>query len=115
MLRQCDGLDGVLDGILTEPDACKFRPEELLCEKGRSQSECLTLAQVETLRKIYEPLYGPNGEFLISDFTSGAELSWLSQRLLSGQPFDYTEVRTHISSENMLRSLPYFNYSCRNG
>lgn len=97
VLRQCDGLDGVRDGIITEPDACEFRPEELLCAKGRSSSGCLTLAQVEALRKIYEPLYGPNGEFLISGFTPGAELSWLAQgALFSGKPFAYTEVRRRI-------------------
>lgn len=108
VLRQCDGLDGVQDGIITEPDACEFRPEELLCAESHSLSDCLTLKQVEMLRKIYEPLYGPNGEFLISGFTPGAELSWLSQRLFSGEPFDYTNVRirfvSFIDSQGVLTS-----------
>ncbi|KAJ7288945.1 tannase and feruloyl esterase-domain-containing protein [Mycena rebaudengoi] len=29
VLSQCDTLDGVRDGIITEPDACNFRPEVL--------------------------------------------------------------------------------------
>ncbi|KAJ7695359.1 tannase and feruloyl esterase-domain-containing protein [Mycena rosella] len=30
ILHQCNGIDGVVDGIITEPDACKFRPEVLM-------------------------------------------------------------------------------------
>ncbi len=30
VLRQCDGKDGLVDGIITEPDDCDFRPEALL-------------------------------------------------------------------------------------
>lgn len=95
VLRQCDGLDGVKDGIITEPDACEFRPEELLCKNGRASSSCLSTEQVEALRKIYGPLYGPEGELLFPGFTLGAELSWAAQhRLFSGKVFPYTEVHS---------------------
>ncbi|KAJ6571670.1 tannase and feruloyl esterase [Mycena capillaripes] len=91
VMRQCDALDGVHDGIITEPDACDFRPEALLCnahtagahEEGagascRSCRACLTPPQVEALRKIYAPLYGPGSAFLYPRFDPGAE----------GSPFD---------------------------
>ena len=52
---------GVKDGVITDPDACEFRPETLICgEKG--SKNCLTALQVEALRKLYSPLYGLDGE-----------------------------------------------------
>ncbi|KAJ7152596.1 tannase and feruloyl esterase [Mycena crocata] len=69
ILSQCDGIDGVLDGIITDPDACDFNPETLLC---RGDSACLTLPQVDALRKIYSPLYR-NGTLLYPRYDPGAE------------------------------------------
>ncbi|KAI5122861.1 hypothetical protein M0805_003154 [Coniferiporia weirii] len=91
VLRQCDALDGVADGIISEPDACEFRPEELLCITDNA-SDCLTVTQVEALRNIYSPLYGPNNEILFPRFDPGAELSSLAQKVLfSGLPFLYSD------------------------
>ncbi len=36
VLRQCDGIDGLVDGIITEPDDCDFRPEALLLRGSRA-------------------------------------------------------------------------------
>ena len=74
VLEQCDELDGVIDGIITEPDACDFRPEELLCVDGGTE-DCLSAEQVEALRRLYSPLYGLKGEFLYPRYDPGAELS----------------------------------------
>ncbi|THH03328.1 hypothetical protein EW145_g6342 [Phellinidium pouzarii] len=87
MLRQCDAFDGVKDGIISEPDACEFRPEEIQCT-GRTTSDCLTIAQVVALRNIYSPLYGFNGELLFPRFDPGAALQ---MSLFSGAPFKYSD------------------------
>ncbi|KAJ7207215.1 tannase and feruloyl esterase [Mycena pura] len=81
IMRQCDALDGVVDGIITEPDACAFRPEALLCHNGDSK-KCLTSPQVEALRRIYAPLYG-DGDLIYPRFDPGAES--LGVRAFSGQ------------------------------
>jgi feruloyl esterase len=52
VLAQCDGLDGVKDGLIEDPRACRFNPRELLC-KGGDSDDCLTAAQTEALAKIY--------------------------------------------------------------
>jgi feruloyl esterase len=53
VLDACDALDGVKDGIITEPTHCPFEPKSLLC-KGRDAPHCLTAPQVEFLEKIYQ-------------------------------------------------------------
>nr|GAT47363.1 predicted protein [Mycena chlorophos] len=82
VLRQCDALDGVADGIITEPDSCDFRPESLLCYEGQPKGAfCLTVAQVDALRNIYAPMYGAGGKLISARFDPGAESSPLLGRL----------------------------------
>ncbi|KAJ7848054.1 tannase and feruloyl esterase [Mycena olivaceomarginata] len=72
ILQQCDALDGVIDGIITDPDACEFRPEALQCTSGKT-ANCLTPTQVDTLRNLYSLLYGLQGQLLYPRFPPGAE------------------------------------------
>src|SRR5262249_39742526 len=52
VLAACDNLDGVADGILSDPRACHWDPAELQC-KDSASPDCLTAAQVETVRRVY--------------------------------------------------------------
>jgi feruloyl esterase len=74
VLQQCDSIDGVLNGYITEPDACDFRPEAILCHPDAPLDPCLTLPQVEALRKIYSPLYGPGSQLLYPRYDPGTTL-----------------------------------------
>ena len=51
VLAACDALDGVKDGLLEDPRACRVDPGSLLCKAGDAPG-CLTEGQVATLRKI---------------------------------------------------------------
>ncbi|HEY4365404.1 MAG TPA: tannase/feruloyl esterase family alpha/beta hydrolase [Bryobacteraceae bacterium] len=53
VLAACDALDGIKDGILNDPRRCKFDPSALLCKNGDAP-DCLTAAQVDTAKKIYQ-------------------------------------------------------------
>jgi feruloyl esterase len=64
VLKQCDALDGVTDGLIEDPTRCKFDPGVVEC-KGADGPECLTAPQVAAARKIYAGLY------------PGSELGWL--------------------------------------
>ncbi|KAG6859933.1 hypothetical protein C0995_001776, partial [Termitomyces sp. Mi166 len=83
VLNQCDGLDGVEDGIITEPDECQFRPEAIVCSAGETTG-CITSAQIDALHEIYQPLFGRNGELLYSRYDPGAEADGNAQIFFSG-------------------------------
>ena len=57
ILKKCDGLDGLIDGIIVDPDACQFDPTTLLCaQKADSDpSGCLVQAQVDGLKEFHKP------------------------------------------------------------
>lgn len=56
-LKACDGADGQADGVIADPAACNFRPEELVCAppagEGAAARPCLTPPQAEAARRIY--------------------------------------------------------------
>jgi hypothetical protein len=51
-LTACDSRDGVKDGVIADPLACRFDVAVLQC-KGTEAADCLTTAQVEAAKKIY--------------------------------------------------------------
>ena len=96
VLSQCDGLDGVRDGIIEDPTLCSFRPESLLCVNGTT-TNCLTDIQVKNVRKIFSPLYGDDGNLIYPAMQPGSEIMAV-QKLYAGKPFSYSEVTLHLSS-----------------
>jgi len=73
VLEQCDALDGVKDGILTDPRTCHFDPGVLQCQSGRT-SECLAPAQVDALKMIYRGAVNPRtGEQIYPGLEPGGE------------------------------------------
>lgn len=85
--RKCDGLDGVLDGVIEDPDLCQYSPESLICGKG-SQDTCLTGEQASTVRRVFGPVYGSNGTLIFPRLQPGVNAT---DRFLNGQPFDYMQ------------------------
>lgn len=54
VMAQCDGLDGVKDGLIQNPMACNFAPERDLpkCEGDKPGGQCFTKAQIETMSTV---------------------------------------------------------------
>lgn len=57
----CDGDDGIEDGLVENPKACRFAFRDLRCDGGKTGG-CLTDAQVEMAEAIYAPLENEEGE-----------------------------------------------------
>lgn len=68
----CDALDGVKDGVLTDPRLCHFDPAALLCKAADSDS-CLTQPQVTSLKKMYEGAHDSKGKEIFPGFLPGGE------------------------------------------
>lgn len=74
-LAACDGLDGVGDGIISNPDACSWDPEELVCQGGGEAGACLSASQVAAVRSAYSDKRDPDGDVAAFGLARGSELS----------------------------------------
>ena len=72
VLAACDAQDGLKDGILNDPRACRFDPETLLCKNG-DQLSCLTAPQVASLKKIYAGGMDSSGHLIFPGLMPGDE------------------------------------------
>lgn len=99
VLKQCDEIDGVADGIIEIPSKCHFNPRTLLCEAPQDEGrECLNAAQVQQVEKVYAPYRYPSGELIFPRMNPGNELKAV-ERLLSGEPFPHSVVSS-INSQS---------------
>jgi feruloyl esterase len=55
VLRACDALDGVKDGVIEDPVRCSFDLSTLTCP-GDDRADCLTKPQVETAKAMSSPI-----------------------------------------------------------
>jgi Tannase and feruloyl esterase len=61
VVAKCDLNDGIKDGLIGDPRQCKFDPAELACPRDKSDG-CLSAAQVEAARRIYQGPVSSTGE-----------------------------------------------------
>jgi feruloyl esterase len=50
LMKQCDALDGLADGLISDPLACHFDPESLACKPGQTVS-CLAPEKAAAIKK----------------------------------------------------------------
>ena len=77
-LAACDGRDGLVDGVITDPRACTFDPASLQCGSGSDtgQESCLTPKQVQTLHAVYSGVKNAAGDIVAYPLARGSEGSW---------------------------------------
>jgi feruloyl esterase len=79
-LATCDGDDGLLDGIIGEPQHCGFDPQVLACAEP-GQGDCLQPAQIAAARRIYAGPPDPAGGSAVLGAAVGSEPAWAQQLL----------------------------------
>ena len=76
----CDAKDGIADGIINDPRACKFDPAVMLCREGDTRSQevgkCLTPPQLEAVKRVYAPAKTRSGEVVFPGKEPGSETGW---------------------------------------
>jgi feruloyl esterase len=77
VMSACDAVDGSKDGLISDPRRCQFDPAVVSCKAQQDPSQCLTPAQVEVVRKIYEGAHDAQGKRLVAGGPMlGSELAW---------------------------------------
>jgi len=103
VLAACDGLDGVVDGVLDDPRNCHFDPFKLVC----AAATCLSRAEATVVRKLHDGATDAFGNRLEQPISHewGSELDWtLFVPAAQGQ----TTFSENIAL-SFLRYLAYFN------
>ena len=72
VLASCDKSDGVSDGIVSNPQSCKFDPAAMLC-KGADATTCLTAPQVATMKTLYAGSHDSTGKLIFPGYLPGSE------------------------------------------
>ncbi len=70
----CDKLDGVADGVISDPRQCHFDLDSLKCRSGDVASQCLSDDKIAAARKIYAgPKDARTGKAIYPGYPFGAE------------------------------------------
>ena len=80
VLKSCDKLDDVADGLISNPGACDFDPRRLIGTKVECDGKQVTItaADADVVRKIWDGPRDANGKRLWSGLPVGADFSVLA-------------------------------------
>lgn len=80
VLDKCDALDGIKDGVIDDPDQCKFNPavdlKKFTCAGDKNADGCFTKAQIDTITAIYAGPHDSKGKNLFFGPSLGSEVQW---------------------------------------
>jgi len=78
VLDACDGIDGLVDGLIGDPRQCKFEPRTMLCQDGQDAQTCLSETEAAVVSKLHDGARTADGR-LLEQATAhewGSELAW---------------------------------------
>jgi feruloyl esterase len=99
-VAKCDADDGVKDGIINDPTACKF---------AISETPGLTRAKLKHAEELYAPILGSDGSLLFDGFTPGVAYMPIDQPGDSGEAFGvwtYQDLNWDPKTFNAARDVP---------
>ncbi len=79
VLAACDGIDGLVDGLIDDPRQCRFNPQTIVCPAGQTDtSACLTAAEAGAVRRLHDGPVDANGVHYDHKISHewGSELAW---------------------------------------
>ena len=110
----CDEIDGLRDGLIGDPRACRFDPSVTQCRPGQDTTSCLTTAEVNVAREIYRGAHDAQGrQLVISGPQPGSELAWQGVYIPNGpgQGVMSTQISTEVIKYMAFPNNPPPGYS----
>jgi Tannase and feruloyl esterase len=109
-IKACDLSDGVKDALVGDPQNCAFDPKLAECN-GHDGPDCLTAAQVETMRAVYGGPRDPvTGKRIFPGFEPGSELQ-VGALMRPPEPFPVaTTYMSDLVFKNPKWNFRTFNY-----
>jgi pimeloyl-ACP methyl ester carboxylesterase len=102
-IASCDARDGVADGVINDPRKCAYDPAASVCKEGGDPATCLTAAEADAVRKIWNgPASPKTGDRLWFGLEKGTPLNGLA----GGNPFPIAS--THF--QYWIRQDPAFDW-----
>jgi feruloyl esterase len=99
-LGACDGKDGLVDGIVTDPRSCQFDPAMAQCGDEHKEPGCLSASQVKAVRDLYAGRKIASGETVAYGLTRGSEAGW-SMYLSTAKPPDSESFLNGASGQGL--------------
>jgi feruloyl esterase len=98
ILDQCDALDGVKDGIISNPFSCHPDVTAVECRPGQEPGSCLTSAQVHVAQELYKGAHdAAGGKLTPVGVLPGSELAWTAT-IITNSARNPTEARDQTST-----------------
>lgn len=98
VLAACDATDGVSDGVLNNPRACRYDPKVLACGDA-DRGDCLTNAQIATVTRMYSPAV-VSGQEIYPGKEVGSEATWTPVATTAQQPVAVALGSFQVAYEN---------------
>ncbi|MAK61417.1 MAG: tannase/feruloyl esterase family alpha/beta hydrolase [Ponticaulis sp.] len=75
-IAACDGEDGLEDGVIADPEGCKFNPQDLVCEAGADAKSCLSQSEAAAANRVYAGVTLSDGSVVFPGTGFGSEPAW---------------------------------------
>ncbi|WP_299946086.1 tannase/feruloyl esterase family alpha/beta hydrolase [uncultured Microbulbifer sp.] len=74
VMQKCDGSDGQIDGVISNPGACRIDFRSMQCDlKGKPNNQCLASTEARMLNTLYSGVKNRDGETVYPVLRYGAE------------------------------------------